>query len=211
MIKSKLMGGSEFVCTSWDNTDAAAVFRGRFSPAMFVNLQSRLENHIELRDCIQFFLVQDNECLPPLYANVGYYRRKVSKRGIKLKEGPPLVIIALPKKVVPEQETERGSVTKSVAVLSTMLAAFTTIAYALSSWALNPIFFNSIVNENDATALTLCLPIFIGVLAVSALHEAGHIVTAKKHRVKLGLPVPLPSLQVSVFGSITPLHSFPPS
>jgi Zn-dependent protease len=209
MIKSDLLADSEFVCTSWDSTDVAAVFRGRLSRAargdesskesittIFDNLQTRLGDHAELSDRIQLFLIDDNEWLPSSSRN---------------EVGPPPVIIALAKNVVPEQEAERSLATKSVAAVSAMLTAFTTIAYALSSWALNPTFFNSIVNENDATALPLCLPIFIGVLALSALHEAGHIITAKKHGVKLGLPVPLPSLQVGTFGSITPLRSFPPT
>jgi len=65
------------------------------------------------------------------------------------------------------------------------------------------------VKENDITAVPLCFPIFFGVLAVSALHELGHFVVAKRYDVKLGLPVPIPSVQVGGFGSITPLRSFP--
>ena len=90
-----------------------------------------------------------------------------------------------------------------------MLTAFTTLSYALSTYALNPTFFKAIVEENDVTAVPLCLPICAGILAVSTLHELGHIAAAKKHRVKLGIPVPLPSLQLGTFGSITPLRSFP--
>lgn len=224
MIKTDLLADSEFTCMSWDSTDVAAVFRGRLSrraandeqsrersiTTMFINIQSRLENHLELKDRIQLFLVDDNEWLPT-QVNGSYDAMRLSGRGTKKVEGPPPVIIALAKNVVPEQETERSLATKSLAVVSTMLTAFTTLAYALSSWALNPTFFNSVVNENDATALQLCLPIFIGFWAVSALHEAGHFVGAKRHGTKLGLPVPLPSLQVGTFGSITPLRSFPPS
>lgn len=92
-----------------------------------------------------------------------------------------------------------------------MMTLFTTLAYALSSFALNPTFFNAVVKENDITPVPLCLPVFFGVLAISALHEAGHFVAAKKNNVKLGTPVPLPSLQVGSFGSITPMRSFPPT
>ncbi|KAL3764802.1 hypothetical protein ACHAWU_006219 [Discostella pseudostelligera] len=221
MIKSDLLADSGFVCSSWDSTDVAAVFRGRLSRAasgeqshehsiraMFINMQSILENHVELKDRIQLFLVDDNEWLPP-FVNDG--NRKATGRGNTNDNSPPPVIIALAKSIVPEQETERGLANKSLAVVSMLLTAFTTIAYSLSSYALNPTFFNSIVNDSDATAISSCLPIFVGVLAVLVLHEAGHIVGAKKHGVKLGLPVPLPSLQVGTFGSITPLRSFPPS
>ena len=128
-----------------------------------------------------------------------------------MKEGPPPVIIALAKEAQPEQETERGLGIKSLGALSTLLTAGTTLTYALSSFALNPTFFNAVVKENDITTVPLSLPIFFGVLAISAMHEAAHLVAAKSHDVKLGTPVPLPSLQVGTFGTITPLRSFPPS
>lgn len=221
MIKSDLLADSGFVCSSWDCTDVAAVFRGRLSraasgeqshehsiKAMFIDLQSRLENHEVLNDRIQLFLVDDNEWLPP-FVDAG--NRKATGRGNTNDDSPPPVIIALAKSIVPEQETERGLANKSLAAVSMLLTAFTTIAYSLSSYALNPTFFNSIVNDNDATAISSCLPIFVGVLALLALHEAGHILGAKTHGVKLGQPVPLPSVQVGTFGSITPLRSFPPS
>ena len=46
---------------------------------------------------------------------------------------------------------------------------------------------------------------------MSAFHEAMHLYFAKKRGVKLGLPVPLPSLQIGTFGNITPFRSFPQS
>jgi len=124
-------------------------------------------------------------------------------------DGPPPVIIALAKEAVPEQESERSNTTKSLAVFSTLTTLFTTFAYAVSSFALNPSFFDAAVKNNDTTLLSWCLPLFFGVLAVSALHEVMHIVAAKKYGVTLGNPVPLPSLQVGSFGNITPLRSFP--
>lgn len=56
-----------------------------------------------------------------------------------------------------------------------------------------------------------CLPVFFGVLAIQALHEAAHYFVAKRSGIKVGLPIPLPSFQVGTFGSITPLRSFPAS
>ncbi|KAL7535420.1 hypothetical protein ACHAXR_006475 [Thalassiosira sp. AJA248-18] len=229
LIKTDLLADSAFVCTSWDATDVAAVFRGSLpraslrssSPekeineeqsensitAVFEDLQSRLENHTELNDRVRLFLVNDNEWSPS-FDNGGNYGSRLGGWD-NIDKGPPPVIIALAKEVEPEQESERGITTKSLAAFSTLLTIFTTLAYALSSFALNPTFCNAVVKENDITAALLCLPVFFGVLALSALHEVGHIVAAKKHRVKLGLPVPLPSLQVGTFGSITPLRSFP--
>lgn len=218
MIKTDLLADSGFICTSWDSTDVAAVYRGRLPrapansrtseteddeeqydnsiTAVFEELQDRLDKHDELKQRVRLFLVDDNEWLPTNY-------------GREEEEGPPPVIVALAKEVQPEQETERGLGKKSLAAFSTLLTTFTTFAYALSTYALNPTFYNSIVKDGDISAVPLSLPIFLGVLAVSALHEAAHIVASQKHSVRLGLPVPLPSLQVGTFGTITPLRSFP--
>ena len=221
MIKTDLLQDSGFSCTSWDCTDVACIFRGRLPLTttttnnksltesdkdnnkgesdnnsitdIFANIQSRLENHDELKDRVKLFLVEENE----------FGQRETQEKG------PPPVIVALAKSVVPEQESERDIGGKSLAAFSTLLTAFTTLSYALSTYALNPTFFKAIVEENDVTAVPLCLPICVGIIAVSTLHELGHIAAAKKHGVKLGIPVPLPSLQLGTFGSITPLRSFP--
>lgn len=57
----------------------------------------------------------------------------------------------------------------------------------------------------------VCLPIFFGVLSISLCHELGHIAAVKRSGLKIGLPVPLPSMQLGTFGSITPLRKFPAS
>ena len=92
-----------------------------------------------------------------------------------------------------------------------MTTIFTTFAYAVSTFALNPDFFNKIVNESDTAILWSCIPIFLGVFSLSALHEIVHILVAKNRGVKIGLPIPLPSFQIGTFGNITPLRSFPTS
>ena len=217
MIKSDILADSKFICTSWDATEVAAIYRGRISTrniasdnesdedtvaVVFDDLLARVQNHPELSTKIQLLIVDDFEWRPPMDMGMSYGPKE---------DGPPPVIVALAKEAVPEQESERSMATKSLAVFSTLTTLFTTFAYAVSSFALNPSFFNAIVKENDTTSFPLCLPVFFGVLAVSALHEIMHIVAAKKYGVKLGKPVPLPSLQVGSFGNITPLRSFPQS
>jgi len=44
---------------------------------------------------------------------------------------------------------------------------------------------------------------------LSAIHEIAHWITAKKLNMQIGIPTPLPSLQIGTFGNITPLRSFP--
>jgi len=98
-----------------------------------------------------------------------------------------------------------------VAGLSIVSTIVTIFAYAISGFALNPTFFHALVDNNDISVLTSCLPIAIGVVCISLLHEVIHVITARRTGIKIGLPVPLPSLQIGTFGSITPLRSFPQS
>jgi hypothetical protein len=173
-------------------------------------------NHGQPEDGVRLFLVDDNEWRPsfenfPVGGAVG--NRRDRPRDVGGREGPPPVIVALAGSVSPVRESEgRDRTTGSLlAAASALLTAFTTLAYALGAFALNPTFFRAIVGENDVAAVPMCLPILAGVLAMSAVHELGHVLAAGRHGVKLGRPVPLPSLQVVTFGSITPLRSFPPT
>jgi membrane-associated protease RseP (regulator of RpoE activity) len=93
-----------------------------------------------------------------------------------------------------------------LAIVSTLFAIF---AYSISAYALNPTIFDAIVNKNDISSLAICFPIFWGVLGLSALHELAHFVTAKRLKMDIGVPIPIPSLQIGTFGNITPLRSFP--
>jgi membrane-associated protease RseP (regulator of RpoE activity) len=67
------------------------------------------------------------------------------------------------------------------------------------------------VNQHDLRVLVACLPVFVGLLALQAVHELAHYVVAKARGIKIGLPLPLPSMQLGTFGCITPLRSFPPN
>ncbi len=224
MFKSDILKGSNFICTSWDATCYCAIYRGiiptrvtasgnnendkKFVPAIeatFEDLLERVKNHPNLSKKIQLFLVEDFE-----WRDMRHGPGDVGRR-MAIEDGPPPVIVALAKEVIPEQESERSLPTKFLASFSALATIFTTLAYAVSSFALNASFFNAVVKENDMSLFPLCLPVFFGVLAVSLVHEVGHIIAAKKHGVRLGLPVPLPSLQVGSFASITPLRSFPSS
>lgn len=91
------------------------------------------------------------------------------------------------------------------------LASITIFEQVVRWYALNPRLFQSVVNQNDVSALVACLPPFLGMIAMQGVHELGHIWAARRHRVKLGLPTPIPSFQLGFFGAITPVESFPPS
>ena len=96
----------------------------------------------------------------------------------------------------------------SLSVVSTLL--FTSL-YAASVYSLNTKVFQAVMNDGDLSVVPRFIPIALGVLALQAAHELAHAVTAKRYGARLGLPVPLPSLQLGCFGSITPFRSFPSS
>lgn len=84
--------------------------------------------------------------------------------------------------------------------------------YSLSAYALNPNFFDSVVNRRDLSALYCCIPLALGSTAIQAIHETAHYLVAKRRQIKIGTPVPIPSLHpvsFPFFGFITPLRSFP--
>ena len=84
-----------------------------------------------------------------------------------------------------------------------------TFAFSVSSYALNPTFFKTLVNQRKINILTKCIPVFLGVISLQILQEAVHYLVAKRRGIKIGFPLPIPSPQLGLFGCITPLRSFP--
>jgi len=233
-IKTDVLSGSGFRCDGWDSVRVAAVYRGDFvrdttragvvdamggrrmmtsptlkdgdgskrSAEVFQEVQGRLARS-GLEGKVQLFLMEDSEWRP---GGMG-----VGSRPQESLDGPPPVIVAVSKRMVPEQGKERGLGVKVVTGLSAVSTIFTILAYSISAFSLNPTFFHALVDNNDLSVLTSCLPIAIGVIGLSLLHEIIHAITAQQTGIKLGLPVPLPSIQIGTFGSITPLRSFPES
>eukprot|EP00557_Chaetoceros_sp_GSL56_P014868 CAMPEP_0176485734 /NCGR_PEP_ID=MMETSP0200_2-20121128/5194_1 /TAXON_ID=947934 /ORGANISM="Chaetoceros sp., Strain GSL56" /LENGTH=791 /DNA_ID=CAMNT_0017882391 /DNA_START=469 /DNA_END=2844 /DNA_ORIENTATION=- len=219
-MKTQVLSGSQFRLENWDFTRMAAVYRGFFVnnkrgsldktismgntreemkqrrllvQSSFEDIQKRLED-AGMSDRIQLFLMEDPEWRP----------------GSRDPEPLP-AILAVSSDVKPEQVSERGKATKFFTGLSIIGTVVATFAYSVSAFALNPSFFNSIVNNSDISKISYCFPVFMGVFGISLIHEIAHRIVAHYSNMKLGLPVPLPSLQIGTFGSITPLRSFPKS
>eukprot|EP00547_Thalassionema_nitzschioides_P018342 CAMPEP_0194254896 /NCGR_PEP_ID=MMETSP0158-20130606/33169_1 /TAXON_ID=33649 /ORGANISM="Thalassionema nitzschioides, Strain L26-B" /LENGTH=739 /DNA_ID=CAMNT_0038993105 /DNA_START=143 /DNA_END=2363 /DNA_ORIENTATION=- len=223
-IRSEILGVSSFNVEYWDFTRTAAIYRGNFvdreraalygtnsitasdnseaseggkqiqvqrSTVVFQEIQDRLEK-AGLTGEVQLFLMEDPEWRP----------------GDRDPQPLP-TILALSSSVVPEQGAERGIGQKFLSVIALFTTLTTTLAFATSGFALNPTFFDAVVL--DISKLSLCLPVVFGVLAINAFHEVAHQIAARSSGLKIALPVPLPSLQVGTFGSITALRSFPKS
>ena len=108
-FKSDILSGSRFYCTSSDYTTMAAIYRGNFlnrpddtnstiptASLGFQDIQERLDNHTELKDRIQMFLMDDPEWRP----------------GDERYPEPKPVIILVPSSLSPEQTNERGLIPK---------------------------------------------------------------------------------------------------
>ena len=93
--------------------------------------------------------------------------------------------------------------------ISAALTMVTTFSFSVSCYALNPKFFDAVINQRDMRVLLTCIPLFLGVLSVQVIHEAAHYLVAKLRNIKIGRPTPVPSPQLGTFGCITPLLSFP--
>jgi membrane-associated protease RseP (regulator of RpoE activity) len=126
--------------------------------------------------------------------------------------GPKPIILALPISVVPKAHaSEQSFASIIIKQFVIVLSLLTTLSYSVSCYALNPALFDAIVNKQDVQAFFACLPVFVGVIAVQIIHEVAHRLVARQRGIKIGLPLPLPSATLGLFGSITPLRSYPPN
>ena len=66
-------------------------------------------------------------------------------------------------------------------------------------------------SSGDAAPVEAAFPIAIGLGALQLAHELGHLVAARVHGLRTGVPLPIPSLQIGNFGCITKLLTFPRS
>lgn len=161
---------------------------------------------------IQLFLMDDPEYNPRLDYN---------------NEGPQSMILALSTNVQPlgnrqersDNELRRlqgggnGLPSKGLPVLAVFFSLVTTITYTVAIYALNPYVHDNQSDLSSPLSIPLlvnqCLPVALGIFALQAVHEISHMLAAKHYNIKLGWPIPLPSLQIGMFGSITPYQSFP--
>lgn len=205
-IEKDVLPGSQFHCTATDSVQFATLFRGNIRTRVGLidssirsnNMATIFDEIIEklekagLADRVQLFMLLD-----PLWTP------NTTNEPV-----PKPVIIALSKAVDPCIDTKLPSIRQwGLAPLSSAFSIFLSFIYAISCFALNPIFFESI--QRDMTPLVSCVPLFAGVLGMQVIHELAHRFFAARSETKIGFPVLLPSTQLGTFGSITPLHSFP--
>jgi len=93
--------------------------------------------------------------------------------------------------------------------VSTALTFVATFVFSVSCYALNPTFFDSVINKQELSFVLACIPLCVGVISIQGFHEAAHYLAARRRNIKIGRPIPLPCPQLGTFGCITPVLSFP--
>jgi hypothetical protein len=202
-IEKEVLAGTEFFCTASESIPYAGLFRGNLrtrvglvdstmqnnqTARIFNEINEKLEN-AGLSGRVQLFFMNDPEW----------------RTSNKVDPVPKPVILALSRKIDPAVDSAPRQF--GLAPFSSALSVFLSVVFAVSCYALNPIFFASI--QKDLTPIFSCAPVVAGILGIQAIHEVAHMFFAFRSDTQIGLPVLLPSPQLGTFGSITPLRSFP--
>jgi len=91
-------------------------------------------------------------------------------------------------------------------VFSTLLTA---LGYSVGSFTLNENFCIDFLFTG--ASYRPVFSVFFGIIGLQLVHEIAHRVAARLTDLKVGLPFPLPSLQIGSLGCITPIWSYPES
>lgn len=190
VIKEKLCGMGTFFVTEVDRSpfDERVVFRGNMrQPAdKLLETLEHMANEAGLSERVRLFLLLDPKIGPD-----GEDKRPV--------------LVALPAAAKPNQTNSFSVV---VSIVMGLVACATTFSYGIGIFGLTPEVITQIAKGSVEDAV-LTLPISVGAIVLTFLHEAGHRVAAAMRDVKIGLPYFIPSLQIGTYGTITPLESYP--
>ena len=207
-IKERVLSRSRFFCTSSDSFLNIAIYRGNMRPGLSDanshNFSAVVFDEIErimeiegLANRTQLLLLNDPDWRP----------------NTDLRESRPKpVIVALPKELTPfENNVVPSRRVKSIQEMSPIVAVCTTIIFSIGCYALNPIVFDGIVNRQDITVLSKCIPLTAIMLGVQGIHEMAHQIVARKYGIITRMPLLIPSTELGSFGCITRIRSFPPT
>jgi len=207
VLKERILDGTGFFCTKSESIPSATLIRGNLrlpgpvqhnlknsSAIIFEDIQRKME-YEGLSERIQLFLLQDPE-----------WRPGIDERELEAKP----VLLAVSKLVDPDDRMLPQTLVQTIIKRSSLVLTLVTVfSYALSCYALNPTFFDSIVNKRNASILMQCMPVVIGIFSIQIIHEAAHQIFSRRRGIKIGPPLPVPSPQLGTFGCITSMRSFP--
>lgn len=196
-LKSNVFTNDLLNNTIVDYSTFLATFRG--TPLMSVADVLRVANERigaepGLMDRVRLLALPDYQTMNPIARSEKYSGSKLD---------PIFTIIARDAKPQP------NSVFEYIGGTVVLIASFVTVfLYAVDTNSLNADFLAKAAVA-DTSIIDRVLPIVGGVFALQLLHDLGHFIGAKIHSLELGLPLPLPSLQIGIFGSATRFLNYP--
>jgi len=196
-MRSQVFDLNTYYVTRVDQTFIGTIFRGNLranSSLVFEAVRAKTAAVPELAG-IQLLLLED-----PL---------GLTLEALQAGEEPRPVFLALPSQATKLRQRlpELG-----VSLLGLFATTITTLGFSLSVYILaDGGAMLAQIEQGDTAPITVALPIAIGLGALLLVHEVSHLVAARVHGMRTGVPAFLPSLQIGNFGAITKLLSFPPS
>lgn len=114
-------------------------------------------------------------------------------------EGKPTVVV-LPSTNDPKISTPSQKLLAIVLLVATIATCLETAG-----------FFLGFDFYNNLSRIQEVLPIAAGIMAILFAHEIGHLIMAKRHKIRLSLPYFIPAWQLGSFGAITRFESILPN
>ena len=227
-LREEVLAGSPFFCTGWESCGYATIYKGNF-------VERRKIESIEAAKRKEAALQKVNNTLPQFSISSMENDRisssafqaiqsRFAKSGLDgrlqlfLLQDPeegrneqgelPPAVLAVPSSIRPIRGTEYRISTK---ILMTLATIYTTINFAISSYALNTgSFFESLTTGKSISVVKPCLSLLGGGIAsLFVIYETARYAMAKRRGISLGLPIPIPSLRFGTLGSRIQLRSFP--
>ncbi|PSB19181.1 site-2 protease family protein [Phormidesmis priestleyi ULC007] len=110
------------------------------------------------------------------------------------------VVVVLPSTNDPKPATLAQKILAGVLLIATIATCLETAGFLLEFD-----FYNSLERFREV------LPIALGILTVLGVHELGHWLLARRHKVRLSFPYFIPTWQIGSFGAITRFESLLPN
>ena len=186
-----------FYVTKVDQTFLGTIFRGNLkkNASEVVATVTASADKESLLSGVTFLLLDDPMAMTLQDMEAGNERRPV--------------FLVLPAEV---GSLKRGLPELGLSVLALFISVVTTLGFALSTYLLTDGGgMLSQLENGDTTPIDQAAPIALALAGLQVLHEAAHYAAAKKTGIKTAVPVPVPSLQLGLFGCVTRIVEFPAS
>lgn len=183
-----------------DHSVFLATFRGNPTVSAldtFQNAQSRIDLIPGMAERVRLFVLPEYTLSATANAN-----NTMTEKYTGTKFEPVFVVLSR------QAEPKLAGIEYPAVLLALLGSLATSFIYATDVNSLNAGFVEKAL-AGDETVVGRVFSIIVGLFTLQIAHEAGHFAAATVHKVKLGAPFILPSLQIGIFGAVTRFLSFP--